>query len=116
MTWLAAFVVSFAAIFAKSFQQKNVMHDRYWLVFPFSMLMAFMETSGVLLVARSDTVWIAIPIGCGGTIGCWLGMFLSGRLRSARQLEGNDVPNRRHNPPRMANPRGIENDLCNEWR
>lgn len=81
MTAVLAFCVSFAFVFLKSFQQLNVQHDRYQWVLPCSLLMALMEVAGILLVVRSESVWIFLPLGLGGGSGCMTAMFVHGRIR-----------------------------------
>lgn len=83
MIWLAAFAVSFVYVSAKAAQQLNVQHDKWRWVLPCSLVMAFMEVSGVLIVMRANSLWLFIPIGTGGAMGCLSAMFLHRRLRDA---------------------------------
>lgn len=110
MTYLAAFLSSFTHVAVRAFQQLNVQHHRVAWVLPCSLLMGLTEVCGVVLIVRSESFLIFLPLGFGGAAGCWLAMFLHRRLRS--------VPKPRDNPPRMADPQGIEidGDLCHEWR
>jgi hypothetical protein len=108
MTWLAAFLSSFLHVSVRATQQLNVQHDKYLWVLPCSLFMGLTEVCGVLLIVQSESFLIFLPLGFGGAAGCLAAMSIHKRLR--------DVPKSRHNPPRLANPRGIENDLCNEWK
>jgi ABC-type phosphate transport system auxiliary subunit len=109
VTWFFAFLSSFTHVSLRSFQQKNVQTDSpWWWILPTSLFMGLTEVCGVLLIVQSESFLIFLPLGFGGAAGCLAAMSIHKRLR--------DVPKSRHNPTRMANPRGIENDLCNEWR
>ena len=62
---------SFAYIFLKAFQQKNVMHDKYWWMVPCSLAMGCAEVFVIVVVATSSaTIVSGLSIGLGGGIGC----------------------------------------------
>lgn len=73
MNYLIAFIVSFVYIYLKAWQQINVIHQKYINVLPVSLMMALCEVSIIALVVR-DSLWMFIPIGLGGGLGCMLSM------------------------------------------
>lgn len=86
------FLVGFAKVAARAYQQKNVMHDNWLAIIPTSYVMAFMEL-GLLGVAAIDIVnngmWRILPLalayGTGGWLGAWAAMWLHNRLNRGRQ-------------------------------
>ena len=110
MTWLAAFLSSFLHVSLRAFQQLNVLHDRVAWVLPCSLLMGATEVFGVLLIVKSESFLVFIPLGLGGAAGCLLAMFLHRRLRS--------VSNGGDSQASAADSRGIEidGDLGDEWK
>ena len=107
MIYLAAFLNSFCYVSARAFQQLNVQHDRYRWILPCSLLMGLMEVCGIWLVVKSE-FWVFIPLGLGGAAGCMVAMVIHKRLRN--------VSKSRHDQTSMDDARGIEGDLCDEWR
>ena len=85
------FFITFIYVFAKAFQQRNVVHNN-WLAIPlFSYLMAFLELSGLSIgiLDIAENGWHRILIlglaqGTGGTIGCWLAMYLHNRWHNVK--------------------------------
>jgi hypothetical protein len=68
--WLA-FIASFAFIFLRAFQQRNVVHDNYWWVIPTSMAMA--ATEAVVIVNIAQQGWylpLVLAVGVGSGSGC----------------------------------------------
>lgn len=61
---------SFAFIFLKAFQQKNVMQDKYFWMMPISILMGFSEVFVISTVAANMTLFTGAAIGIGGGFGC----------------------------------------------
>ena len=82
--FIALFAVNFIAILAKSFQQKNVQHDKIYWIFPTSMIMSAMEvfiigTVATLAVAAGSMLAM-IPMGLGASCGAVAGMTLFNKL------------------------------------
>ena len=75
MNYLIAFIVSFIFIALKATQQMNVIHYHFKAVMPVSMGLAICEVSIITLVVR-DSLWLAIPLGIGGGLGCLIVMWL----------------------------------------
>lgn len=75
--WFAAF----AHVFLRSFQQQNVIFQKYLLIIPISYGMFYIDTYITEQVAThgADAVWFAC--GTGGWMGCWLSMFIHRRVR-----------------------------------
>lgn len=82
--FIALFAVNFIAILTKSFQQKNVQHDKVWWIFPTSMVMSAMEvfiiSSVAALAIASGSLWAMLPMGLGAGCGAVAGMTLFNRL------------------------------------
>lgn len=82
--FIALFAVNFIAILTKSFQQKNVQHDKVWWIFPTSMVMAAMEVFIISTVAAlavtAGSLWAMVPMGLGAACGAVAGMLLFNRL------------------------------------
>lgn len=80
-TMLMLFLTSFAFVSLKAFQQLNVQHDRRLWIVPTSMLMALMEVTLIVGIVKSDSIYSAIPIGAGASLGCLVAMEVHRRLR-----------------------------------
>ena len=77
MIFILAFIVSYINIGLRAFQQKSVMRDKYWLIPPVSMCMAFCEVFIILKAIVGGGTWIiAVPIGLGSGFGCMTAMYL----------------------------------------
>ena len=87
MTPLLLFCITFVYVFAKAYQQRNVVHNN-WLMIPvFSYIMGFLELSGLSIgiLDIAENGWHRIIIlgfahGSGGTIGCYVAMWLHNKL------------------------------------
>lgn len=67
---LTAFAASFAFVFLKAFQQRNVAFDNYGWIFPTSIAMAATEVYVVASVAKNGWhVWLVLAIGAGAGLG-----------------------------------------------
>lgn len=70
-----AFLASFAFIFLRAFQQRNVQHDNYVWVVPTSLSMA--ATEAVVIVNIAKQGWylpLIIAVGIGSGLGCLCAM------------------------------------------
>lgn len=66
------FIVSFFYIGVKSCQQLNVQQKLYWLIPPFSIIMAALEIFVVSTIAKNgseDLIYLALALGLGGGFG-----------------------------------------------
>lgn len=77
----AVFFAQLLFVFLKAFQQLNVQHHRVWWVVPTSVLMATAEVVCVVEIIRQRTLWLAIPMGLGGGLGCLVAMLIHRKLR-----------------------------------
>ena len=75
-----AFLVSLSYIALKAYQQLNVMHGEYKLMLPISFLMALCEVTVVAFVVKTS-LWILIPIGLGGGLGCMASTYLHSKRK-----------------------------------
>lgn len=78
---LTLFGTSAVFIGLRAFQQLNVQHDRFWWVPPTTAMMALVEMAQILIVVKENSLWSAVPIACGGILGCWASMYYHRRLR-----------------------------------
>ena len=78
--FMTSALATFAYVFLRSFQQLNVVHGRYWAVFPVSILMGLGDATIMLLIVKADTVWIGASNGVAGGCGAMIGMWLHRRL------------------------------------
>lgn len=74
------FGCNIAYIGLKAFQQLNVVHEKYVWVVPISLSMAFCETFTTKLIVE-NSMWVFLPLGLGGGLGCIMAMLLHKRLR-----------------------------------
>ena len=81
MTYLALFFSSLVFIAMRAFQQLNVQHDRYLWVPPVTAAMAVCEVLTVTAIIKANTLYAAIPLTCGGVLGCWFSMWLHKIMR-----------------------------------
>lgn len=78
--FLVSAVVTFAYVFLRAFQQLNVVGAHYWRI-PFtSIAMGVGDVLLIVLVVKADTLWIGVTNGVGGTLGCFLAIYLNKRL------------------------------------
>ena len=73
---IVLFLTTFFFIALRAFQQLNVVGGHYALVVPTSFLMALAEVTIVLEVVSQSSLWVAIPMGAGGSMGAILSMWL----------------------------------------
>jgi hypothetical protein len=80
MTYLIAFVASFAFVGLRATQQLNVVHGNRWLIIPTSCLMACCEVFTIGAIAVSGWGWIVLPVGVGAGLGCLAAMYTHKRF------------------------------------
>lgn len=82
MTYLVALVASFAFIFLRAFQQRNVAFDNYAWVIPVSWAMAATEFLVVTMIAKQDSynVVLVLTLGSGAGMGSLTAMLLHKRF------------------------------------
>lgn len=73
MNYALAFITSFATAFLfiglRSFQSLNVVHKKYWLIVPVSIVMAMCEFYVVGTMTKSNFWFAVMSIGMGGGTG-----------------------------------------------
>ena len=84
---LLIYAVSFIRVASRSFQQKNVVGDRWLSIIPTSYAMSYMDViiwSATYSAFISDGFWglglAGFAYGTGGWMGAWAGMWLHNRL------------------------------------
>lgn len=86
------FLISAAATFLyvglRSFQQLNVTGGHYWRVFPTSLAMGVGDVVLVLLIVKTDTLWIGVTNGVAGGLGCYLAMYLNSKYLNRNRRKG----------------------------
>lgn len=86
--YFLSFVVSFFYVGIKSIQQLNVSNKLYWLIPPFSVLMALLEIYVVSTVSHHDAqdlTQLAIALGCGGGFGSVVATYLHDYLMKNKE-------------------------------
>jgi len=74
---LTAFFATFARVFSRAWQQRNVVGNHYLSVIPFSYIMGALEVFIVALIVISEHKFLlAFTIGTGGWMGSVLAMYL----------------------------------------
>lgn len=75
----AAFV-TFVYVFFRAFQQLNVIHKHYWRI-PFaSLAMGLGDVMLVILVVKTQTLWMGVTNGVAGMLGCYGAMYMNERI------------------------------------
>lgn len=86
MTYFLAFIGTFAAVFLKGFQHKNVIANLYGSTFITSYFMAFIDVLLIGLIARAT--WdIAFASGTGAALGMVTAMFVHSKLFAKKPPE-----------------------------
>lgn len=68
-------------VFLKAIQQLNVVHNQFRWVIPTSIGMGICEVGIVLLVVRTDNLWLGVASGLGGGTGAIIAMKVYKRIR-----------------------------------
>lgn len=93
MVWTSVLVAAaqFAFVFLKAFQQRSVIHNTRWAVWPTSMAMAFFEVfvyasaaSAYISSGWEAAACVAFEMGLGGGAGCLCAMALHDRIMGRR--------------------------------
>lgn len=82
--WLSftiGFCLNMGYIALKCFQQLSVQHDKHGWIIPVSLSMAACEVFTTKLIV-ANSVWIFIPLGVGGGLGCMGAMWFHKYLRN----------------------------------
>lgn len=80
MTFGAAFAAAFVFVFLKSWQQQNVVYQKYLWILPTSMAMAACEGYVVWQLATAFKAVLVITIGLGSGLGCMAATYLHHRF------------------------------------
>lgn len=81
--YILSFLISAGYVAAKSVQQQNVSHKLYWLIPPFSVIMALFEIFVVHTISKNgteDLVALALSLGLGGGFGSCVAVYLHDKL------------------------------------
>jgi len=82
-TLLAAIIVmlsSTAQVAGRAFQTLNITH-RNWGWIPLgSMVIAFTEAAVLVAIITTQSIFVIIAWGLGGTLGCWSAMLIHKRI------------------------------------
>lgn len=74
-------LVTFAYVFLRAFQQLNVVNGHYWRVPLTSLAMGVGDVVLVVIIVKTDTLWIGVTNGIGGALGCFLAMYINSKWR-----------------------------------
>lgn len=75
---LSAFA-TFLYVFLRAFQQLNVVHKHYWRILPTSIGMGFGDVLLVILIIKTQTLWLGFTNGLAGACGCYVAIYLNQR-------------------------------------
>lgn len=79
---VAQFVLSYAYILLKAWQQLNVHYDKFWWIAPTSVLMALGEVYTVHNMLKADfSLWYVACMGVGAALGSMTAMVLHKKFR-----------------------------------
>lgn len=76
---LSAFA-TFIYVFLRAMQQLNVVHKHYWRILPTSIGMGFGDVLLVIIIIKTQTLWLGVTNGLAGAAGCYVAIFLNQRL------------------------------------
>ncbi len=81
MIYLSLALITFTYVSLRAFQQKNVMHSKYWWMAPTSYGMALCDVYIISSISHSAPVLIiaAMSMGTGGAIGSIIATYLHDR-------------------------------------
>lgn len=88
--YIPMFFVSLCFVASKAFQNLSIIHGNKKTVFMMSYIIAFFEVAGVSMVSVQainrglEALWLVIPMGAAGGIGCLLSMALHKKMRTAK--------------------------------
>jgi len=75
--------IAFISVFLLGFQQKNVMHDKYWGAIFTSFLISMSQFTIYREVVAADT-WDWVYMGIGGAVGIVSSMYIHNKLRKKK--------------------------------
>ena len=92
--YLLSFLISAGYVAAKSCQQLNTHHKLYWLIPPFSIIMAVFDIYVIHMISKNgmeDLMWLALSLGLGGGFGSCTAVYLHDKLITSKE-KNNDNP------------------------
>lgn len=69
-----AFLATFLYVALRAFQQLNVTHYEWRRILPTSILMGIGDVVLILLIVKTNTVWLGVTNGIAGALGCYTAM------------------------------------------
>ena len=78
---LLSMIATFLYVMLRALQQLNVVHGYYFRIIPVSLGMGVGDVLLVLLIIKTQTLWMGITNGLAGACGCWAAMYLTKRLK-----------------------------------
>jgi hypothetical protein len=72
---------TFLYVMLRALQQLNVVHGYYFRIIPVSLGMGFGDVLLVVLIIKTQTVWLGLTNGVAGALGCYAAMYLTKRLK-----------------------------------
>lgn len=81
LTTVQAFILSaiatFLYVFLRAFQQLNVVHKHYWRILPTSIGMGIGDILLVLLIIKTQSLWMGVTNGFAGASGCYMAIAMN---------------------------------------
>jgi hypothetical protein len=72
---------TFVYVMLRALQQLNVVHGYYFRIIPTSLGMGFGDVLLVVLIIKTQTLWMGLTNGIAGACGCYAAMYLTKRLK-----------------------------------
>ena len=72
-----AFIATFFYVAIRAFQQLNVVHYEWGRVFPTSIVMGLVDVTLILLIVKTNSLWMGLTNGVAGALGCYAGMYVN---------------------------------------
>lgn len=72
---------TFIYVALRALQQLNVVHGHYWRILPVSIGMGIGDVLLVILIIKSQTLWMGVANGLAGACGCYLAMYITRRFK-----------------------------------
>lgn len=74
-------LATFLYVAVRAMQQLNVIHGYYFRIIPTSILMGIGDVVLVMLILKTQTIWLGVMNGFAGAAGCYLAMWINRRFK-----------------------------------
>ena len=70
-------LATLAYVALRAFQQLNVIHYEWRRIVPTSILMGLGDVTLILIIVRTNSLWLGVTNGVAGALGCFAAMHLN---------------------------------------